>query len=276
MTIQEAMERTENTFQAVKLLEDYELARFITDTQVEKQTGKIYNIYNLGFNDVAIKAEGGVYTFGKSYGLRRENITYEEVIKTQSTFEAVNKVIRQGHTNLKYIIRDKPRKTYINLYTGYLHIIYTDGSVKKVNLHYGYSHLAGLIDNKIICDFEEARRNNKVYYKLIGDNKDILEVVKDAFIRYHSIYFLPKKEFMDKLYEAYKDYRVNRIPSGTANILYEIGFVPYRFGMRCGEISVDKTPKFISFSSVNKIRKVKVDQPNFMRKLQKVLIELSI
>jgi hypothetical protein len=276
MTIQEAMERTENTFQAVKLLDDYELARFIEDTQVEKQTGKIYNIYNLGLDNAAIKAEGGVYTFGKREGLKKEDLTFEEVIKTQSMFVSVNTVIRQGHKHLKGIIRDTPRKTYINPYTGYLHVIYTDGLVKRINLQYGYSHLVGLIDNKIICDFEESPINNKVYYKLIGDNKDILEVVEDAVILYHSIYFLPRKEFMDKLYKAYKDYRVNRIPSGTADALYEIGFTPYIFGMRRREISVEKTPKFIIFSSMNKIRKVKLDQPNFTQKLQKIIIELSL
>jgi hypothetical protein len=145
-----------------------------------------------------------------------------------------------------------------------------------INFQIGFTRTQGLIDNKIICSFEELSHNNKVYYKLIGDNKDILEIIEDAHIHFHSIYFLPKKEFMDKIFKAYEDYSINQISEETAKILYENGFVPYMFGMRNGKITANRTPLFISFSSVNVDKKVKINQPDFIQKLKKALIEISI
>jgi hypothetical protein len=276
MTVKEAMEKTENLFQAMKLLEYNKMIEVVKDQQIEKQTGKIYDIHNLGFYHVALKTEKGIYRLSTTGGLEQEDQTYEEVIKQWSLFISVNNFIRQQHKNIRNLIGDKPVRVYINPYSKHLHIIHSNGKVVMINFQMGFKRTQGLIDNKIICSFEELLHNNKVYYRLIGDNKDILEIMEDAYIDYHSIYFLPKKEFMDKLYKVYKDYNINQIPEETAKVLYESGFVPCAFGMKKGEITANKTSLFISFSSMNKIRKVKVDQPDFIQKLKKALIEISI
>jgi hypothetical protein len=136
--------------------------------------------------------------------------------------------------------------------------------------------MSGLIDDKIICDFEESQLNNKIYYKLVGNNKDILGLVEGAEILYHSIFFLPKKELMDKLYKVYRDYRVNEIPSEISDTLYGMGFVPYENGVRRRDIGVRKTPYFLIFTSTYKTRMIKLNRPNLTRKLQKILIDLSV
>jgi hypothetical protein len=276
MHILEAMERTENTYQAVKLLDDIEQTQFVQNAKVETQTGKIYDIYNLGLNSVAIKAEGGVFTLDKADGLKKEEIPYEEVIHRHSLFESVKKAVRQNPMGIKRLIRDNLRKTYLNPYTGYLHVIYTDGRARRSNIYYGFTNMSGLIDDKIICDFEESQLNNKIYYKLVGNNKDILGLVEGAEILYHSIFFLPKKELMDKLYKVYRDYRVNEIPSEISDTLYGMGFVPYENGVRRRDIGVRKTPYFLIFTSTYKTRMIKLNRPNLTRKLQKILIDLSV
>jgi len=276
MNILEAMEKTENTYQAVKLLDDIEQAQFVQNAKVETQTGKIYDTCNLGLDSVAIKAEGGVFILDKIDGLKKEDIPYEEVIHRNSLFESIKNAIRQSPETVKRIIGGNIRKAYLNLYEGYIHVIYTDGRARRANLRYGFAYMSGLIDDKIICDFEESQINNKIYYKLIGDNKDILRLVEDAEIRYHYIYFLPKKELMDKLYKVYRDYKVNEIPSGIADTLYGMGFAPYSNGVRRRDIGVSKTPYFLIFTSTNKTRKIKLNKPNFTWKLQKILIDLSV
>jgi hypothetical protein len=67
MTIKEAMKKTENVFQAMKLLEYNEMIEVI-----EKQTGKIYNIHNLGFYHVALKTEKGIYRLSTIGGLNEK------------------------------------------------------------------------------------------------------------------------------------------------------------------------------------------------------------
>jgi hypothetical protein len=252
------------------------MAQFIQNTKVETQTGKIYDTCNLGLDSVAIKAEKGVFTLDKINGLREEEIPYEEVIHKNSLFESLKKAIRQSPETLKRTIGGNIRKTYLNPYEEDIHVIYKDGRVRRADLRYGFTHMSGLIDDKIICEFEESQMNNKIYYKLIGDNKDILRLVEDAEIRYHYIYFLPKKELLDKLYKAYRDYKVNEIPSEISDTLYEMGFVPYENGVRRRDIGVRRTPKFLIFTSGLKTRGIKLNSPNSTMKLQKILIDLSV